>query len=452
MQVKSIFKAVNQRGIALLIVLSTLMILTTSVVEFAYNTRVNYRLAVHSRERLQAYYLAKSALNFSRLILKYNKDTEKLLESAGSAADAVGMEPLYRMMPLSSELLRGVLSGDASGLTDSASAETSASAEATADKTADKGEEEETEEGKIEEEEEIKSGISMVSREEAEKFLSFDGDFSSEITEEQTRYDLNKIAAIVSTSPAYDQRKQLLYSILMNPKFKDLFENQDQDASNLVHALSDWVDSNEVINEFENIQRGDEDSLYTDADYPVKNGKLLSRPEMRLVSGMTDDIYQVLEPFATVYNGDEKINVCLGDAEDMVKAMIYHYTNHAGCTSPVRYEDDEKMTELVSAVTGACPDASAMASVLNSALGLVDLEESSASDSSDSSSSSSTSTAGSKITGCAFQFKELLTKDNKIFNIRATGTVGETEVNIVSVLNTGSSNPNQWKVLYFRVE
>ncbi|MBI4412491.1 MAG: general secretion pathway protein GspK [Deltaproteobacteria bacterium] len=446
---KSIFKAANEKGIALLIVLSTLMVLTTSVVEFAYNSRVNYRLAIHAKERLQAYYLAKSALNFSKLILKYHKETEKLLESAGSAAEAMGTEPLYRMMPLSSELLRGALGGDLSGLTGEGEEEEGAEESPPDDSAADEGGEEE----KPAAEENIESGISMVSKEEAEKFLSFDGDFSAEITEEQTRYDLNKIAAIVSTSPSYDRRKQLLYSLLMNPKFADLFENRESDAAALVHALSDWVDSNGVINEFENVQRGDEDSLYSDAGYPVKNGKILSRSEMRLVAGMNDDIYQILEPFVTVYSGDEKINVCIGDAEDMIKAMIYHYTHHAGCASPVDYEDEEKMTELVSAVTGACPDTSAIASALNSALGLTDLETSTTSETSSGTSSTSTSsTAGSSVAGCAFQFKDLLTKDNKIFNIRATGTVGETEVNIVSVLNTSSTNPNQWKVLYFRVE
>ncbi|MBI2340437.1 MAG: general secretion pathway protein GspK [Deltaproteobacteria bacterium] len=439
----------NEKGIALLIVLSTLMVLTASVVEFAYNSRINYRLAIHAKERLEAYYLAKSALNFSRLLLKYNKDAEKLLESAGSAGSSFGSEPLYRLMPLSSELLRGVLSGESSGLPGGSEGEEEGAEEE--GQTGDEGEEEEE---KATGEEDIESGVSMVSKEEAEKFLSFEGDFESEITEEQSKYDLNKIASLVSTAPAYDQRKQLLYSLLLSPSFANAFEDQEQDAATLVHAIADWVDSNGLVNEFENIQRGDEEGLYSDAGYKVKNGKLLNLSELRLVAGMTDDIYQLLAPFVTVYSADDKLNVCIGEQEDLIKALVHHYTNHAGCAQPVGYEDEEKMTELATAVSSACPDPDSMASALNSTLGLVDLEESSAdsSDTSDSSSSSSTSTAGSKIAGCAFQFKDLLTKDNKIFRIRATGTVGETSVSISTVLNTGSSNPTQWKYLYFRVE
>jgi len=84
----------NQKGIALMIVLSSLMILTVTVVEFAYISRVNYQLAVNAKERLQAYYLAKSAVNFGKLMLKYNKEAEAAIEKAGSAAEGLMTEPI----------------------------------------------------------------------------------------------------------------------------------------------------------------------------------------------------------------------------------------------------------------------------------------------------------------------------------------------------------------------
>ena len=91
-----------------------------------------------------------------------------------------------------------------------------------------------------------------------------------------------------------------------------------------------------------------------------------------------------------------------------------------------------------------------MASALNSALGLVDLEEETEAKGKDDSSSSSST--GSKVTGCSFQFADLLTKDNNIFTIKATGTVGETEMTLTAVLNTDSSDPTKWKTYYYRLD
>src|SRR3990167_10793033 len=83
----------NQKGIALLMVLSTIAVLTVAMVELGTNSRINYRMAVHNKERVQAYYLAKSGLNFSKLILKYNKQAEKMLSQAGEQGVDLKVEP-----------------------------------------------------------------------------------------------------------------------------------------------------------------------------------------------------------------------------------------------------------------------------------------------------------------------------------------------------------------------
>lgn len=439
-----------------MIVIMSLMILTTATIEFLYTERINYQLAMNAKERLQAYYLARSALNFSKVLLKYQKEAEKALESAGSAGEGMATEPLYKMIPLSSTMIRSAISGS----------EASESSEKTGE---DANQEDETvkEEGEEGKDEEVDSGLedfkqksSLLSQEEAREFLNFTGDFTSEITEEQTKFDLNKIGSIVSTSASYDQRKKLLLSFLLLPKFKSTFENQEQDAELLVHNLSDWVDSNGVINEFENVSRGSEDSEYSGVDYKVKNGKMMTLSEIRLIAGMNDDIFGLLGDFVTIYTGEDKINVCLAEEEDWVKAMIYHYTHNAGCSSPVEYSDEEKMSELVTAVLGACDDADQMASALNTALGLVSEEvseddstdESTTDESKTSSSDSSTSSSGSTVSECSFQFKDLLTSDNKIFRVRATGNIDETELSINVVMNIDSSDPTKWKYYYYRVE
>lgn len=268
----------------------------------------------------------------------------------------------------------------------------------------------------------------------------------SEISEEATKYDLNKIANVVSTSASYDQRKKWLYSFLKNPRFDELFEKSEQDREKLVHGLSDWVDQNGMINEFENIQRGAEDSDYSGEDYKVKNGKMATLSEMRLVAGMNDDLFSKLKDYLTIYTASDKINLCLSEDDEWAKALIYHYTNNAGCGSPVDYTDEEKMSELATTLLGGCPDAESMADALNSALGLT--EETS----SDEESTTGDSTSSSTVTGCVFQVKDLLTSDNKVFTVKATGQVDETRLTISVVMNTDSSDPTKWKYYYYRVE
>jgi type II secretory pathway component PulK len=420
----------NQKGVALLIVLSALAVLTTAVVEFTYHSRINYKLAVNTKQRLQAFYLAKSSYNLSMLLLKYNKQAESMMEKAQENIEGFQMEPLYRMMPLSSELLRGMAGGQLDALFGG-------------EDEGDEGSEDES--GLEDSQSELEDNLNYLEREEIEKFLDFEGDFSSEITEEQIKYDLNRVFGIETTSKTYDNIKKMLRSILMLPQFVDYFEEINEPPDQIVHALTDWVDLNGMINEYDNLQRGSEDSLYSDLPYKPKNGKFMTVSEMRLVAGITDEIYKKLSPFVTVYTKSEKINACLA-GDEMTKALIYHYTNHAGCTAGVSYEEEEKMEEYVSEMLSGCPNPEDMAVAINTKLGLADLQASSGT------TKKKKGKPGSTVAGCAFQLKDFLTDENNIFKIQATGTVDETNVVITTVLNTKEKNPKRWKTYYYRVE
>lgn len=425
-KMKSIF---NDKGIALLLVLSAISILTIAIVEFIYNTQIEYRIAVNNKEKLQATYLAKSGLNLSRLMLRYSKEAESMLEKAGDAGMNLKLEPLYRMMPLSSSMLRGIATGNS---------------EEGGDAAAPAPQEGGTDTGGMSDE--IKAGVNFLDQEKAQKFLDFDGDFATEITEEQTKYDLNAISAMESTSPTYDRRKKELLSILRHPRFKELFEDPDKDSADLVNALADWVDGNDQQNEFDGVTRGSEDHFYSHEPYRPKNGKMLTLSEMRLVAGMNDQIYEQLKPFVTVYGGSDKINVCLGE-EDLLAALIHDYLQNSGCTPNIDYKDEDTFKELVTEVQGACPDAGAMSAALNSKLGLSDLEAITKE-----TPTGATATEGEAVAGCAFQFKDLITPDNNIFMVKSTGTVGDTTVGITEVINASGASPDAWKIYYYRIE
>lgn len=408
-------------------VLSALTILTVSIVEFSYHERVNYHLAVNAKERLQAYYLAKSALNFSKILLKKYKETEKTAASAGVDITGLTDIPLYRKYAISTESIRGLLTGNSDVTTTTPSDQKSETTEEKSDSDF---------------QDTLKMGASMVSSDEAKKFLNFEGDFYSDISEEQAKYDLNKVGSIVSTSPSYDLRKKLLLSLLLLPKFDEAFQSHEQDAAKLVHALGDWVDNNGVINEFDNVSRGNESDIYQ--DIKVKNAKFMTLSEIRLVEGMNDDIFENLKGDITVYAGVDKINVCLtnDNVDDLVASMIYHYTHNAGCGSVIEYTDS-KMQELTDAVIGSCPDINAMAQTLNDKLGLIDTTSDSETE--------STST-NNTIPGCSFQFRDLLTTDNNVFTIKAKGQIGETQLTITVVVNTTGSNAAKWTYYYYRID
>lgn len=463
----------NKRGVALLMVLSAIAALTVAISEFTYNERINYQLAVRSKERLQAYYLAQSALNLSKVILKYNQQAETLSKTAKDKGVNINAQPIYQMVPLSTQLIRGFLGGggEEASVEEEEGAEEAPGAgdEIGSDDVGEGGGGSGADEGGNEGggiQSGIDAGIGLLEKGAADEFLSFDGDFSAEITEEQTKINLNSVLSVETTSNVYDQRKKVLAALLAMPEFEEHFKEDTEGLNNLVHAVFDWVDLNGVINEYDGVQRGNEASPYADSKIKVKNGKYLTVSELRLIPGMRDTLWKKLRSYVTVYSSTEKINACLA-GEEMLKVLIYHYTNHAGCGQPVRYDDEEKMTELLGIVQSGCPDPSQVAAMLNSSLGLVDLQ---------SEASAATppgptpqgqrpnpgrpqqqpATPGSVVPGCTFQFADLLTADNFVFNIRATGSAGDEEkpttVTINMVLNAQDKDPTKWKELYYRLE
>jgi general secretion pathway protein K len=60
----------RQNGAALVTILLAVTLLTIAVVEFAYSSQVDYRLAYNALKALQANYLARSGVNLAMLVLK----------------------------------------------------------------------------------------------------------------------------------------------------------------------------------------------------------------------------------------------------------------------------------------------------------------------------------------------------------------------------------------------
>ena len=75
---KPLKRRLGESGVALLMVLGSVAILTTMVVEFAYNSHIAYTMTRNNLDRLKAYYLARSGMGFAKLQVKIEKDIRNL--------------------------------------------------------------------------------------------------------------------------------------------------------------------------------------------------------------------------------------------------------------------------------------------------------------------------------------------------------------------------------------
>ncbi|MCL2625892.1 MAG: type II secretion system protein GspK [Cystobacterineae bacterium] len=71
-------KRISPRGVALVIVLVGTTILTVLIQEMAYRSSVELSLATNQRDELKAHYLARSGIQFSRLMLVLQKQVEQI--------------------------------------------------------------------------------------------------------------------------------------------------------------------------------------------------------------------------------------------------------------------------------------------------------------------------------------------------------------------------------------
>ncbi len=441
----------DNRGIALLLVLSSLALLSGMVVEFAYNAHVTFNLAFNQKERTQAYYLAESGIQFSRLIISYDKEARKLAEQAGKKLGKnVQIPPLYEMIPVNSALIRGIAGigeegegGEGEAKTEKGEAEGEGAEGLDVDKK-----------GEGDKQDAAEQAINVFDIKGAESFLAFEGDFASEIQEEDSKINVNAFLNFSPTQKEFDRLKSMLYHLLLTDEFKGLFEDRFRGAKELSQNIADYVDRDDSVHEGGE-ERGRE-GVAGGQQAKMKNGKLLTVEELIMVPGMTDAILAKLKPYLTVYGKDDKILLCRA-AEPVVTAVVLAYTDsNPNKMEPLKDDNTELVTKARDAVLNSCPDAVAMASELDKVLGV----ETPETDSSGGSQSETQpvlkgkTSPGAPGTGttAAVTLESMIKKQADIFRITGIGTVGDTEVRLKTVIDTSGGSSKSWKELYWRVE
>ncbi len=250
-----------QRGIAIIITLFMITLMTLFMADMQVNAVVESELAVANRDNLKAEYIAKSGANLANFLLSIDLAIDLTMAEIQGAAAAVtdGPGDIWAQLngfPIggdTAELLENLQEGfDLSKVND--------------------------------------SGI-------LDTFKLFEGHFVINITDESARMNIN-YCAIRST----EARCKTALKLLMNcPAEREFLERKKVSPNEVVGAIGDWVDNN---------TEPDADSGYGSEQDPynrrepkvtVKNSYFESLDELKVVEGWDVDMHKIFSPFLTVY-------------------------------------------------------------------------------------------------------------------------------------------------------
>lgn len=270
-------RALNNRGVALIIVLTGLTILAAFSSEFTYRTRVDVRVATNLERRTQAYFHARSGMEIGRLVITSQKMVDQALASFGISGKAAGLE-LWRFAPKFVDVF------------------TSSSLEF--------------------------MGFQLMNLDGVRGVGIQRGGFELQIEPEDSRINVN--------SGSTDKEKRAiftkLYPVLAGQIDDAPMVGMDRKAAEVILNIIDWADPDDGRSDIDSngnllsTAGSGENQNYSRWGYRARNAKMDSLDELLMIEGVTDDIFCRFSNMLTVYNTD-KINVNEADPF-LIKAMV----------------------------------------------------------------------------------------------------------------------------------
>ena len=250
-------KRQKERGIALIMVLGAITILTVFLTELQTDTTSAVAGALADRDRLKAEYYAKSAVNLSRLLLASEKPIRLTVAPMLQLIMQTKKAPQIPVWEFSDMVLGAFNGGDRTTVFGS------------------------------------KIGADMSTAKNVG--LPGNGYFNVTIVDEDSKININTASA--ATAPA--ALIQQLATMFVQPQYVPLFEARDaddqfSDAAILCASIIDWADPDENLTNCASLDQpasGSEDNIYQSLGlaYIRKNAPYDSLEELRLVRGMDDD-------------------------------------------------------------------------------------------------------------------------------------------------------------------
>ncbi len=325
-------------GVALLIVLMALALMSAIITDLGANELIRYRLACNDRDGMKAEALAESATNMARLLLAMQDAVQPLITQLASSGIPLPAHTFWQLVPLDSELLKGLTSG---ALQSSLGLDVSKSIEERKAKM-----QEELEEKKADFDPD-KEGAGKGPFEPPEGGFGFfadesrgeSGSFKADIQdEEQKAATLRGWGRDIAPEKCTAVVKRLM-TVLQPERYDFLFEDRDAqgnrtDRAELVANLYDWIDENQETTDGHNTDLaswchpsgGSEDSVYSSGYKTMpKNAYFDSPGELRLVRGITDAHLRAFADKISIY-GEGKVNI-LSAPSSSVEALVYACAN-----------------------------------------------------------------------------------------------------------------------------
>lgn len=240
----------DKKGIALLTAISALTLMTYIAMEVTYDTQVEYVINSQHLNRIKAYYAARSGIDISLLRIKIYQTVQQKL---GKNLPSNGMIEQLWQFPLMWPLT-------------------------------------------------LPEGLNAVDKDQIKdktKDSLLDSSFITTISDEGSKIDLSNLVS-PSESLREVTKKQLLALFENKIKADEDFAKQYSGYrfETLINNIADWMS-----NKNESLNGGDKRAAYRDRgteDFPP-NRNFRTMQEIRLVAGMTDDFFQILEPQVTIY-------------------------------------------------------------------------------------------------------------------------------------------------------
>jgi len=270
----------GQRGVALVVVLTAVAVLSVAVAEFSYNTRINIGMTHHAQKEVQAYFNARSGIMLALFTLEAKEVVDKVLGLYGAALGGVSTQQIEIWRAIE-PLCQGFSSGKFSLY-----------------------------------------GLDLIDFEGVEGLgLPKGQEFKCKVDLEDGRINVNMVKNTQDKQTLYTELKGLF----MNHFTSELFDENERKVDEVIAAIIDWADPDDNKTQVEqglvveSMGGAGEGGNY-DFGYKVKNAKYDSAEELRYVDGVTDGIYCLLKDKVTVYN-TEKLNVNTADLE-VIKGLV----------------------------------------------------------------------------------------------------------------------------------